>query len=225
MLDRVLEPEVMDCSQDAADYDRMDHSAVNRAFVADFLQAVARQHIRLDQGQVLDMGTGTAQIPIEFCRQSATGAIVAIDAAGGMLRLAAQNVMTAELQDRIELELQDAKRLSFPDERFIAVMSNSMVHHVPDPTFVFSESARVAASGGLLFFRDLFRPSSDSELARLVSAYAGQCNARQQALLADSLRAALTVDEVRDLIQSLGFAPAGVRATSDRHWTWIATRP
>ena len=37
MLDRVLEPEVMDTEDEARDYDAMDHSQVNRVFVADFL--------------------------------------------------------------------------------------------------------------------------------------------------------------------------------------------
>ena len=36
---RVLEPEVMDTPEEARDYDAMDHAAVNRVFVADFLTA------------------------------------------------------------------------------------------------------------------------------------------------------------------------------------------
>ncbi len=40
----------------------------------------------------------------------------------------------------------------------------------------------------------------------------------------DSLRAALTLDEIRALVESLGFDPASVQATSDRHWTWTALK-
>ena len=39
MLSRVLEPEVMDTPEEARDYDSMDHAAVNRLFVTDFLFA------------------------------------------------------------------------------------------------------------------------------------------------------------------------------------------
>ena len=39
-LSRILEPEVMDSAQDAEDYDRMDHSQVNRVFVDDLLVAI-----------------------------------------------------------------------------------------------------------------------------------------------------------------------------------------
>ena len=38
MLERVLEPEVMDTAEEARDYDSMDHAAVNTRFCDDFLQ-------------------------------------------------------------------------------------------------------------------------------------------------------------------------------------------
>ena len=38
MLPRIPEPEVMDSAAEAEDYDAMDHTQVNRLFVADFLQ-------------------------------------------------------------------------------------------------------------------------------------------------------------------------------------------
>ncbi|MBC8120702.1 MAG: SAM-dependent methyltransferase, partial [Gemmatimonadaceae bacterium] len=52
MLERVLEPEVMDTLQDAQEYDRMDHSEVNRAFVRDLLALAP------PLGVWLDLGTG-----------------------------------------------------------------------------------------------------------------------------------------------------------------------
>jgi ubiquinone/menaquinone biosynthesis C-methylase UbiE len=50
----------MDSAAEAADYDAMDHRQVNRQFVVDFL---AQQP---PLGEVLDVGTGTAQIPLGF---------------------------------------------------------------------------------------------------------------------------------------------------------------
>jgi hypothetical protein len=43
-------------------------------------------------------------------------------------------------------------------------------------------------------------------------------------MFADSLHAALTLDEVRDLVASLSFSPDTVQQASDRHWTWCAFR-
>ncbi|MFM7740452.1 MAG: ubiquinone biosynthesis protein UbiE, partial [Planctomycetota bacterium] len=60
-IDRVLEVEVMDTPQEALDYNRMDHSQVNRLFASDLRVA------GFIGGDVLDVGTGTALIPVEIC--------------------------------------------------------------------------------------------------------------------------------------------------------------
>jgi ubiquinone/menaquinone biosynthesis C-methylase UbiE len=218
MLPRVLEPEVMDSVEDAADYDAMDHSAVNRLFVADFLK------VWNGRGPILDVGTGTAQIPIEFCRQSSTGDIVAIDLAGQMLALARSNVAKAGFESRIILEKINARELPHPSAVFPAVMSNSIVHHIPQPEAVIGEIARVAGPGATIFVRDLLRPHDLSTLNSLVEQYAGGDNDHQRRLFAESLHAALTVEETRDLVAGLGFDRSTVQQTSDRHWTWSARK-
>jgi ubiquinone/menaquinone biosynthesis C-methylase UbiE len=218
MLPRVLEPEVMDSAEEARDYDAMDHAAVNRVFVADF------RAFWDGRGLVLDVGTGTAQIPIELCREVPEVRVLAVDLAEHMLRVGRENVERAGLADRIRLECRDAKQLPFAPGSFAAVMSNSIVHHIPEPAAVLAEMVRMAASGGTLFVRDLLRPDDDGEVRRLVAAYAGDANAHQQQMFGDSLRAALTLGEVRGLVSALGFDPAGVRQTTDRHWTWQARK-
>ena len=221
-LARALEPEVMDSADEARDYDAMDHGEVNRRFAADFLAALSAAGLS-DDALVLDLGTGTAQIPLELCRQNPRVRVVAIDLAEEMLRLAARNVQRAGFAGRIRLERVDAKGLPFGDATFAALMSNSIVHHIPRPAIVLDEALRVLRTpGGLVFVRDLARPYDDAQVRQLVDAYAGTCNAHQQKLFEDSLRAALSVKEIRELVAARGFDPASVTATSDRHWTWSA---
>ena len=223
MLTRVLEPEVMDCAEEARDYDAMDHAAVNRAFVADFAAAASRSaEDRI--ANVLDLGTGTAQIPLELCRATANIRITAVDLAAEMLRLAERNVARAGLAARIELQRVDAKQLPYPDGQFDAVISNSIVHHIAEPAGVLAEAVRVVRSGGLLFVRDLLRPDDDATVRRLVDTYAADANQHQRAMFDASLRAALSLEEIRAIVRSLGFAAETVRATSDRHWTWDSER-
>jgi ubiquinone/menaquinone biosynthesis C-methylase UbiE len=200
MLPRRLEPEVMDTVEEARDYDEMDHAAVNQLFVTDFLAAVAALPFgaRLN---VIDVGTGTAQIPIELCRRDARAEVVGVDLSGEMLRLGRVNVAKAELTERIRLDLVDAKGLAYADGSFTAVMSNSIVHHIPEPKSALAEMVRVCAPGGLIFVRDLLRPQNMDEL--------------------HSLHAALSVSEVQALVAQFGFAAATVTQTSDRHWTWV----
>lgn len=219
MLPRILEPEVMDTVEDAHEYDEMDHSLVNRLFVDHLLEFVAEV-----QGPVLDVGTGTARIPIELCRRASGFEVLALDAAEEMLKLAQHNILEAGLQDRILATLVDAKVLPFDDGHFAMVVSNSIIHHIPVPLSVFAEMVRVTAPGGVLFVRDLLRPADQATLDQLVQTYAADANEYQQQLFRDSLHAALTLDEVQDLIQPLGFPRDSVRVTSDRHWTWAARK-
>jgi ubiquinone/menaquinone biosynthesis C-methylase UbiE len=208
----------MDSAEEAHDYDAMDHALVNRAFVVDLL-AVWRP-----SGRVLDVGTGTAQIPIELCRQTPRVTALAVDAARHMLDIATANVKKAGLDQRIQLQCCDAKKMPLADGSFQAVMSNSIVHHIPEPLGVLVEIKRLAAPGAILFVRDLMRPADDQTVKHLVATYAGEANAHQQKMFDESLRAALSLDEIRVLVQGLGFGPETVRATSDRHWTWCAVR-
>jgi ubiquinone/menaquinone biosynthesis C-methylase UbiE len=216
MLPRVLEPEVMDSPEEARDYDAMDHSQVNRAFVADFLAFWPAS------GVVLDVGTGTAQIPIELCRQNLDVHVLGVDLAEHMLAVGRQNVHNAALDRRIELRRLDAKRLPLETGSVQAVISNSIVHHIPEPSAVLAEMVRVVARGGAIFVRDLLRPDSAAAVKHLVQCYAGDANAHQQQMFEDSLRAALTLNEIRTLVAGSGFDPVQVRQTTDRHWTWAA---
>jgi ubiquinone/menaquinone biosynthesis C-methylase UbiE len=227
VISRILEPELMDSPEDAREYDAMDHAAVNSQFVTDLLTALTDSSLqRLVQGtlNVLDLGAGTAQIPIELARRVPTLHVTALDAAESMLALARKNVLVAGVPDRIELVGADAKQLPFESASFPAVISNSILHHIADPRAVLAEAIRVAAPGGLLFHRDLARPQHEQQLDKIVNTYAAAATPYQRKLFADSLRAALTLDEIREIVAGFGFAPAAVQMTSDRHWTWSATK-
>jgi ubiquinone/menaquinone biosynthesis C-methylase UbiE len=218
-LPRLLEPEVMDTAHEARDYDAMDHAAVNRVFVEDFLA------VSPDTSLVLDVGTGTAQIPIELCRADPSSRVLAVDAAAHMLTLARSNIARAGFTSRIEPRLVDAKRLPLGDGIYTAVMSNSIVHHIPNPLAVLREMVRVLRPGGVLFVRDLLRPDDETQLEALVRLHAGTASEHGKAMFRASLHAALTLAELHEMVISLGRDPAGVTQTSDRHWTWICTEP
>ncbi len=226
MLPRTLEPEVMDTAEEAADYDAMDHSEVNRRFVDDWGTASrAMGHPASATLRMLDVGTGTALIPIEFCRSFPNLHMIAIDLATEMLKLAAANVERAGFSERIELRLVDAKRLTYEDAGFDSVVSNSIMHHIPQPLDSLTEMVRVLAPGGLLFVRDLLRPETEAELEALVQTYTQGATPNMRQLFRQSLHAALTVEEVAEMLTQLGLSRDWVRATSDRHWTICGVLP
>jgi len=230
MLPRTLEPEVMDTAEEAIDYDSMDHSEVNQVFVDDLLSAAQAAGFdgRLPPAEplkILDVGTGTAQIPIQLCCRPVNCDIWAIDLAVEMLLLAEENVRHSALDGRILLSQEDAKALGCSDAEFDWVISNSIIHHIPDPELSLREMLRVLRPGGFLFVRDLLRPESDAEVESIGRTYAGLENERQQQLFRQSLHAALRVDEIRELMRALGWSGETVSRNSDRHWTIAGVKP
>lgn len=222
MLPRTLEPELMDTPEEAVDYDAMDHSEVNRLFAEQFLAVLDRGSSVSTAGtsiRVLDVGTGTAQIPLEICRGRHGLTITAIDAAANMLQLAQRNVIRAGMEGRIRLDHVDAKGLPYTDGEFDAVISNSIVHHIPQPIAVLREMARVLKLGGILFVRDLLRPADSGTVDRIVNQYAQGANEHQRLMFRNSLHAALTIDELKSLLREIGLPAEWAAQTSDRHWT------
>ena len=106
MLERVLEPEVMNDRDEAMEYDSMDHSAVNRDFVHDLIAAGPLGE------DCLDLGTGTALIPVELCKQNTDVRVMASDASTIMLDLARYNLEVQGLMHRVQLQVANATDLS-----------------------------------------------------------------------------------------------------------------
>jgi ubiquinone/menaquinone biosynthesis C-methylase UbiE len=231
MLERILEPEVMDSVEEAIDYDSMDHSTVNRLFVDEMVAAAKSlgfddlEDLEQESPRILDVGTGTALIPIEYGQRNLNGDIWACDLAVEMLRLAETNIRNVGLNGRIILIHTDAKGLEFEDAEFDCVMSNSIIHHIPEPINCLREMVRMLRPGGFLFVRDLSRPSSNAEVEHIVSTYAGDENERQQQLFRQSLQAALTVEEMQEMASEFNLPPECVQQTSDRHWTLACIVP
>ena len=136
-----------------------------------------------------------------------------------MLFIGNQNIEQAGLQEQIKLEQVDAKQLLYTDDQFDMVISNSIVHHLADPLLFFQEIQRVLKPQGVIFLRDLTRPSSETELNTLVEQYAGNCNDHQKKLFRDSLQAAYTLDEIINFVESVGLEKIRIYQSSDRHWT------
>ena len=238
-MQRILEPEVMDSQEDAREYNKMDHAEVNRAFIAElsaFVDANGKRFRGEDDPDFdelvdpdvlagwLDVGTGTALIPIELCKQRDEIRVMAIDMAISMLDLGIANVDIAGLREQIQLAQVDAKDTGFEDQMFDGLISNSIIHHIHQPELSVDEMTRVTRPEGVIFVRDLMRPESESDVDKIVDTYAADETEYCRKLFRDSLCAALSLDEMRAFVEAAGCDPQHVTATSDRHWTWATIR-
>ncbi|NJK69814.1 MAG: class I SAM-dependent methyltransferase [Microcoleus sp. SU_5_3] len=212
-MERVLEPEVMDSLEEAVEYDSMDFTEVNAAFAK---SAAALGPVF---GNVLDAGTGTARIPIAISQLRPEWKLTCIDLSANMLKVGQENVEKAGARSQITLELIDAKAMPYPDSYFDLVISNSIIHHLPDPLPFLQEVKRVLKPNGGIFLRDLLRPETVAMRDNLVESYAGDCNAHQKQLFSDSLQAAFTLTEVEEMVKNAGLEGLRIYESSDRHWT------
>lgn len=213
-MQRILEPEVMDTPEEAREYDAMDFTEVNNAFAQHLLSLTPSTHLK-----VLDAGTGTARIPIIIAQARSQWKITGIDLAESMLELGRKNVIAAGLAEKIRLETVDAKQMPYDDNSFDVVISNSLVHHLPNPLSFLSEVKRVILPGGAVLIRDLLRPKTVEEMNAMVKEVGAEYDEHQTKLFRDSLHAALSLNEVQELIERAGLKGVKVYQSSDRHWT------
>ena len=102
MMERVLEPEVMDDPEQVLAYAEADFEEENQGFVDQFFT----MYPDLESPHILDLGCGPGDIPIRVARRHATCRVTGIDASQPMIAYAEQAVQKAGFQDRVQFLCQ-----------------------------------------------------------------------------------------------------------------------
>lgn len=219
MIPRTLEPEVMDDPAGAEAYARADFSEVNQAFVDRFLAAFPAAA----RGRVVDLGCGPADIPLRLARTAPGIRVVAADASAPMLARAREALAGAGLADRVSLVHGRVPGLPLKPGSFDAVISNSILHHLPDPAPFWAELRRLARPGAAVFVMDLFRPESPERAREIVEGAAKDEHPILKQDFYNSLLAAFTLAEVKVQLAAAELKPLRARIISDRHWLVTGT--
>ena len=212
-MDRVLEPELMVDPEQVRIYSEADFEEENQGFVDRFLSSCGD----LNHGMVLDLGCGPGDIPIRLARGHATVKILGIDASQPMIAIAEQAVRKAGFSERITLlsqRFQDV-RLSDPAD---AIISNSLLHHVPNPFQFWYAIKTLGKPGAPVLVMDLIRPDSREEAQDIVDKYAADEPDRLRQDFFNSLMAAFTEDEVAAQLAELNLSRLLIDVPDDRHW-------
>ena len=204
---RVLEPEVMETYEEALDYDRMLKS---RYFWAVWPQVKADLSLikSFDAGQkemnVLDLGSGPGWVSISLAKRCGHARIYAVDYSPNMLKLVSYNAETEALTDRIIPVKADAKNLPFDNDSFDLTICSGMLHHIAEPAIVLREIDRVmkGRSGMVLF--DVVRPAWRFFLNLIADLHGITLTKLLKSEYRDSLCAALTIDEFKKMLASVG---------------------
>jgi len=212
-MHRILEPEVMDDPEQASAYAQADFERENQEFVERFLAAFPD----LTEGHIVDLGCGPADIPIRLARALPRCRITGIDASLPMIRLGEQAIIDAGLVDRITLQCERIQSLVLP-ELVDAVVSNSLLHHIPNPLRFWLAVKQLARPGGYALVMDLLRPASTDDAAALVDQYAANEPAILRRDFYNSLLAAFTEDEVAAQLAEMNLSRLLIDVPDDRHW-------
>lgn len=212
-MDRVLEPEVMDDPEQVLAYAGADFEQENQGFV----DRLCGLYDDLEGAHIIDLGCGPGDIPLRLARRHPTCRITGIDASQLMIAYAEHAVQKAGFHDRVQFlcqRFQDVS-LSSPVD---AIISNSLVHHVPNPLQFWYSVKTLLKSGGPVLVMDLLRPDNPEAAQTIVDEQAAGEPERLRQDFYHSLLAAFTEDEVAAHLAELNLSRLIVDVTDDRHW-------
>jgi SAM-dependent methyltransferase len=214
-MPRTLEPELMSDDDQARAYAEADFEAPNSNFVRLFQETFAQHSI---DGAFLDLGCGPADITIRLARAYPNNRFYAVDGSAAMLKYAHEALSrNGDLVSRITLIEGYIPGAPIPQQSYGVIISNSLLHHLPDPQVLWQTIQQHGQPGTLVFVADLFRPANWDEANRIVETYSANEPEVLKRDFYNSLLAAFTPDEVQDQLQQAGISYLQVRAISDRH--------
>jgi demethylmenaquinone methyltransferase / 2-methoxy-6-polyprenyl-1,4-benzoquinol methylase len=108
---------------------------------------------------ILDVATGTADMPILMMKYLHPDKITGIDISEGMLELGKQKIARLQLENRISLQTGDAEEIHFPDASFDAVTVAFGVRNFQNLEKGLTEMNRVLKSGGKLVILEFSKPT------------------------------------------------------------------
>ena len=124
---------------------------VSKSFVS-----VARKW-GLTDGKVLDVGTGTASLAIEFAEGIPGVQVVGLDLSDVILELARDNAQESEVSLRVSFQEGNVEDMPFEDDTFDLVISSDTLHLIKNPIKMFNEIQRVLKPQGGFFISDFRR--------------------------------------------------------------------
>ncbi|MDQ3814404.1 MAG: class I SAM-dependent methyltransferase [Armatimonadota bacterium] len=213
-MERLLEPELMEDDAQARAYAEADFEAPHSRFIELFQETFGHDI----SGYVLDLGCGPGDISRRFVRAFPRCIVHGVDGAEAMLRYGrAMLTQVPDLQSRVELISGRLPEATLPRPQYDVVISNSLLHHLPDPQVLWQTVQRYAAPRALVFIMDLRRPSSRAEAQTLTQTYTANEAALLQRDFYNSLLAAFEPAEIEAQLQAAHLDHFEVKVVSDRH--------
>lgn len=214
-MKRRPEPELMDSEAQTLAYAEADFNEANTLFTERFLE---RFNGLPASGRLLDLGCGPGDITVRLARALPGWKLTGLDAGPNMLKHAQRRLAGQSLVQRVRYRLAYLPDPGLPSAEWDAVVSNSLLHHLPRPAVLWDSIVQLGAPGAAVQVMDLMRPDSEDQAQRLVEQYAGDAPAVLREDFYHSLLAAYTPEEVSSQLIQAGLDRLKIESASDRHW-------
>jgi len=205
----------MDSEAQTLAYAEADFNESNSLFTERFL---TRFRNLPSNGRLADLGCGPGDITVRLARALPGWQLTGFDAGPNMLRHAQHRLDSEGLAPRVEFRLAYLPDATLPGAAWDAVVSNSLLHHLPDPRVLWDSIRQLAAPGAAVQVMDLMRPDSQAHAERLIGMYAADAPEVLREDFYNSLLAAYRPEEVSDQLIRAGLDRLKIETPSDRHW-------
>jgi ubiquinone/menaquinone biosynthesis C-methylase UbiE len=205
----------MDSQAQTLAYAEADFSDSNTLFVNHFTRSFPGL---AKTGNMIDLGCGPGDICIRMAYELPAWRLTGLDAGENMLKKAESAIDSAGLGERIQTRHSYLPDEQLADSAFDAVISNSLLHHLPDPLTLWQTINRIGRPGAPVTVMDLRRPDNRQQAESLLNTYAdGEPDILREDFY-NSLLAAYTPEEIKGQLEQCGLQHLEFTLPSDRHW-------
>lgn len=214
-MKRIPEAELMEGMAEARAYAEADFSEPHSHIMKVFERKFPGVKIK---GNILDLGCGPGDITFRFALRFPEARVTGIDGSAAMIGFAEKRrAGEPDMAERITFIRGRIPGAPIPPLDYGAIVSNSLLHHLPRPQVLWDTIIGHARPGAIIFIADLTRPASIEEARRMVEKYS---SGEPEVLKRDfynSLLAAFSPEEVGEQIREAGLAELKIKKISDRH--------
>lgn len=167
-MKRIKGKEIMDEKEEVLFFAKTTKNSVLHKFTINYLI----NNYLLKDACILDLGSGTAEIPIKLVQQiPEIKEIIAIDASQEMTSYAKKETNLLNLEKKIKIvkgKIPGIEKKLKPFS-FDIIFSSLLLHHMPDPFFFWEEIKNLSNRNTSVFILDFIRPKNKESAKKIIT--------------------------------------------------------
>lgn len=211
-MQRIPEAELMEDEAQVRAYAEADFEAPHSRFIELLVERFGSNLT----GYALDLGCGPGDITRRFANQYPACIVHAVDGSRLMLDYGLKQ-LPSTLENRVTFLHGRLPEATLPRDRYDIIISNSLLHHLAEPSVLWRSIRRFGAPGAKVFIMDLKRPAAIDEAKKLVETYAAEEPAILRRDFYHSLLAAFEPGEIKRQLDEAELAHLTLEEIGDRH--------